>query len=302
VTLSVTFWGINFNVGKIIIAQISPYSAAAIRFFIASLFMIPILMIFESPKVIKEAIKRNAWGYFFLGIIGVAGYNGLFFVGLRYTTPINGALILATNPIITLLLSAVFLKTTFCMHQRIGLLLSFIGVIIVITHGSFNELLHLKIALGDYLIMAANICWSLYSVLGRRYLHHSSPLITTAMTMIAGSVVLILCAGFDLDMPLLLRQSWEIYFLLFYMAFFGSVLAYLFWNYGISHLGAGTTAAFFNLVPVVTMALTVFLGQVVTSVQIIGGLTVILGVLFTTKMINLDKIKSRRNASGSREV
>ena len=61
VTLSVTFWGINFNVGKIIIAQISPYSAAAIRFFIASLFMIPILMIFESPKVIKEAIKRNAW-------------------------------------------------------------------------------------------------------------------------------------------------------------------------------------------------------------------------------------------------
>lgn len=115
--------------GKIIIEQISPFSAAAIRFFIASLFIVPILILFESPKAIKDAIKRNAWGYFILGIIGVAGYNGLFFVGLKYTTPINGALILATNPIITLILSAILLKTTICINQRIGLLFSFIGVL-----------------------------------------------------------------------------------------------------------------------------------------------------------------------------
>lgn len=293
VTLSAIFWGANFNVGKLIIEYIPPLSAAAIRFVMASLCMIPILMVFESRKTISAAIKQNAWGYFFLGIIGVAGYNGLFFVGLMYTTPINGALILATNPIITLILSAIFLKTPIDMNQRIGMVFSFIGVVTVITHGSMDELLHLKMAIGDGMIMTANVCWSLYSVLGRRYLHNSSPLITTAMTMIVGSIFLILVASYDLNVSLLLRQSWEIYFALFYMAFFGSVLAYIFWNYGLSHLGPGITGVFFNLVPIVTMATTVFFGQVVTQIQILGAITVIVGVLFSTKMIDLAKIKQK---------
>lgn len=98
------------------------------------------------------------------------------------------------------------------MNQRIGLILSFIGVLTVITHGSMHELRHLNIALGDGLIMAANLCWSLYSVLGKRLFnqqfapnHHSDD-------QLVGAVMLMLCASYDLNIDSLLNQSWNIYY------------------------------------------------------------------------------------------
>ncbi len=285
VTLSAIFWGTNFNIGKTVIEHISPLGSAAIRFLIASIFIIPLLMCLESKATIKGTIKRNAWIYLLLGVVGVAGFNGLLFVGLKYTSAINGALIMASNPLVTLVLSSFFLKSSINIQQRIGSLLSLAGVITVITQGSLDVLLHLKIASGDWIIMAANICWAAYGVLGKRYLKDSKPIITTAVTMCIGAITLMLLASIDINLPQLLNQAPKIYLSLVYMAIFGSVLAYLFWNYGIAHLGAGNTSIFFNLVPVVTVLTASILGQPIVPVQLIGGLIVISGVLLSTNMI-----------------
>ena len=287
VTLSAIFWGTNFNIGKILIEQISPLAVAAIRFFLASLFLIPILFCFESKALIKETVKRNAWVYLCLGVIGIAGFNCLISVGLKHTTAINASLIMASNPLLTLLLSAIFLKKSINASQRLGLLVSLSGVVAVITHGSLDILLHLKIASGDWFIMAGNLCWAAYGVFGLRYLNDSKPMITTAATMFIGSIVLIFMAGFDVNMSQLLHQTPQIYSALVYMAIFGSVLAYLFWNYGITHLGAGNTSVFFNLVPVVTVLVAAMRGESITLVQMIGGLIVISGVLLSTNVINV---------------
>jgi drug/metabolite transporter (DMT)-like permease len=44
VTLSALFWGTNFNIGKTLIEQISPLTAAALRFSFASLLMMPFIV------------------------------------------------------------------------------------------------------------------------------------------------------------------------------------------------------------------------------------------------------------------
>ena len=287
VTLSAIFWGTNFNIGKTVIEQISPLTAAAIRFSLASLFILPMMLCFESKAIIKETIKRNAWAYLVMGVIGVAGFNGLLFIGLKHTTAINGSLIMASNPLVTLLLSGLFLKNSINITQRIGLLLSLVGVITVITQGSWDVLLHLKIASGDWCIMAANICWAAYGVFSKRYLNNSKPIITTAATMFVGAITLMLLASHDMNLSQLLDQARPVYISLLYMSLFGSVLAYLFWNYGITHLGAENTSIFFNLVPVVTVIVAALFGESITSVQIIGGLIVISGVLLSTNILSL---------------
>lgn len=287
VALSAIFWGTNFNIGKYVIEHISPLTTAAIRFFLASLFITPLIFCLESRATIKEAVKRNQWVYLFLGIVGVGGFNGFIAVGLQYTTAINASLIMATNPLVTTVLSAIFLKSMINGTQRAGLLISLAGVIAVITHGSLDMLLHLRIASGDWLIMAGNICWAVYSVFGRRFLNDSKPMITTTVTMLVGSLALILAASYDANISQLLNQPPQIYSSLLYMSLCGSVLAYLFWNYGITHLGAGTTSVFFNLVPVVTVLVAVIMGEPVTPIQIIGGLIVIFGVSLSTHVITL---------------
>jgi len=302
VTFSVIFWGTNFNIGKIVIEHVSPLATAAIRFVLASLLLVPLVFCLESSVTIKEMVKRNIWVYLFLGLIGVAGFNGLISVGLKYTTAINAALIMATNPLITTLLSALLLKCTINASQRVGLLISLMGVIAVITHGSLDMLLHLRIATGDWLVMAGNICWAAYSVFGRRYLNDSKPMITTAATMSIGAVALALMASYDVNMSELLHQTPFIYMSLLYMAIFGSVIAYLFWNYGISLLGAGNTSVFFNLVPVVTVLVAVILGQPILPIQIIGGMIVISGVLLSTNVINLSVLFGRLKRSSRNTV
>lgn len=283
VTLSTLFWGATFNAGKIAVENMSPLLVAAVRFSLASLIILPIL--FYKENHIKEDIKQNMLMYTVLGIIGVVGFNSLFFLGLKYTTPVNGALIMATNPIVTMLLSAIILKDPIRFNQRIGMSLSLIGVILVVTHGSLEMLLRLKIAFGDWMIMAANICWALYGVLARRYLENSKPLIMTAATMLVGSVILIAFSCYSSSMTPLLHQTWQVYTALIYIASFGSALAYLFWNYGIAKLGAGNTSLFFNLVPIFAVFISMLMGQPVSVLEIFGGAVVILGVLISTSVV-----------------
>ena len=287
-TLSAIFWGANFNVGKILIGYFAPLNLAMIRFLCSFILIIPIVLWVENRSTIIQMIRRNLWIYLVLSIIGIVGYNGLFFEGLKYTTPINAALIMATNPPLTMLLARLFLKESMNINQKIGTFVSLIGIGIVITHGSLTELLHLQLSVGDMVIMLANLCWALYGVIARCYLKQSTPLITTASTMFIGAVILMIVTGYKTTLsPALFDQAVNVYGALIYMVVFGTVLAYLFWNYGISQLGAGKTAIFFNLIPVVTTGIAFFLGQTITSVQMMGGAGVIFGVLLSTNTLKL---------------
>lgn len=282
VILSTLFWGINFHAGKYVVGYISPLDGAAIRFSLASVVILVMLLVKESPMSIWIAIKQQWKAYIILGIIGVTGFNGLFFWGLKYTTAVNGALIMATNPLVTVLISAFILKDTIRINQYIGMCLSLVGVIMVVTQGKWVMLRHFHIALGDWIIMGANVCFALYGVLCRRYLKESKPLITTAMTMIIGALTLLLCASLSPSPSAWLHQSWEVYAALLHMALFGTVLAYLFWNSGIIYLGINQTVIFFNLVPVFTVLIAMMLGQPILLIQILGGILVLMGVLIST--------------------
>ena len=295
-TLSTIFWGANFNVSKILLGYLSPLNLATLRFLCSFILIFPVILFIENRNNIKQMIQQDFGVHVALSIIGVVGYNTLIFEGLKYTTPINAALIMATNPLLTMLLARLFLKEIMSINQKIGAFISFISVGLIITHGSLTELLNLQLSVGDIIVMLANICWALYGVLARCYLKQSSPLITTASTMCIGSVILMLLAGYNLNANMLrafIHQLPDMYGALIYMIIFGTVLAYLFWNYSINQLGAGKTSIFFNLIPVVTTIIAIILGQTITSVQIIGGIGVIFGVLLSTSAIksSLDFLK-----------
>jgi drug/metabolite transporter (DMT)-like permease len=285
VALTALFWGASFNVGKYIVEYLPPLTAASIRFTLASVLILAIM--FWKEKNILANIKNNWLAYIIIGVVGVAGFNGLFFLGLKYTSAVNGALIMATNPLVTMLLAAVLLKEPISKSQRAGILLSLVGVLIVIAQGSMLVLLNMKMSLGDGIIFAANVCWAMYGVLGRKLVKDSSPLISTAMTMCTGTIALIFLSGASLFSVDAATLNWGVYGGLIYLAVFCSVLAYLFWNCGIANLGATTTSTFFNLVPVFTVLISLCLGQPVSTIQLVGGALVILGVLISTNMVGV---------------
>ena len=289
VILSTFFWGTNFNAGSIVVSSVSPLTAASERFIIATLAIFVFMIIKDKGNI--NAFKLNWKPLILLGLCGITGFNLAFFIGLQTTSALNGALIMATSPVTTILISSIIEKHRVSLPQTVGMLISLIGVILVISHGDINNILKLHFTRGDLIILLGNLAWATYTVGCRRFISDSTPLQTTAFTMLFGTIGIVVFSFYQSD---LIKEIEEIstynQIILIYMGLVGSVLAYLFWNVGIKELGAANTSLFFNFVPVFTLLLAFITGTIPNLLQLAGALLVISGVIYATGSYQILKI------------
>lgn len=196
---------------------------------------------------------------------------------------------MATNPLLTTVLSYLILKTAITKRQTAGIIFALLGVILVLTQGSLKVFYTMSFSIGDAFILLGNVCWALYGVLGRKYLHKSSSLETTTYTMIIGAIFLSIFALIIPSPQPLSKVTITAWGAILFMAVFTSVLGYLWWNRAMEIIGAGKTSVFFNLVPVVTMVISFLTGTTVSVIQILGMTLVILGVLTSSGFVQVKK-------------
>lgn len=269
------FWGANFVLAGPVLADMTPLWAAALRFVLGALLMLVIVR--WQGESLAAAIRAHAGVYLLLGAVGIGAFNILFFYALRDTSAANASLIMATNPLLTTLLAALLLGEQPGARHLAGIPLALIGVTVVISAGDWTRLAALHVARGDVLMLAANLAWALYNVLGRRYMpRDASSVVNTTLVMTAGAVLLFAVALGSAVMPAMPGIQAMVALLIMTVA--GTVLAYLFWNNGIALLGASRTALFLNFVPVFAMLIGAVTGVLPTLAQLAGGLLVIGGI------------------------
>ncbi|MFD0930632.1 DMT family transporter [Methylophilus glucosoxydans] len=270
-TLAAILWGANFNLAKPVLAEMSPYLAGASRYTIAAMVMILI------ARFSQAVIPLREWkAYLTLGIVGVFGFNLFFFLGMAHSSAINGALIMALNPLLTAILSYFILGERPKLAQLLAFPVGIAGVAIVVL-GAGAEW---TIATGDLYIMIASLNWAVYNVLVKKMMPKQvSGIASTAGIMTVGALALSLaaaCNGSPLVMP-----TAHAGLALLIMALGGGVLAYLFWNASIKHLGPAKAAIFMNLIPVTTMVIAAFEHVPPTQGQLFGAVLVISAVSFS---------------------
>lgn len=272
------FWGTNFNAAHAIAGKVQPLTAAAGRFAIAILVFMAMRAIArpESQLRASDIVKLIA-----LGLIGVFGFNSVFFIALSSTSSLNGALIMALSPLVTSLLSTIILGTVLTARQLIGIAIAFLGVTLVITGGHFAAL---HVATGDWWMLLGCFAWSLYCVLVQKWVPHVPPMQQARWTIGAGATALMAFALVREPVTDLFTQTPVTLAIVAYMALFGTVLAYLYWLRGVQTLGPQRSSIAFNLVPVFTLLVNLALGEIPNTVQVAGLLTVIAGVVFASGM------------------
>jgi drug/metabolite transporter (DMT)-like permease len=277
VSATALFWGANFVLAGLVLSDLPPLWAAAIRFMLGAGLMLGIAVV--RREHLLGLLRRHAWVYIMLGTVGIAAFNLLFFYALQTTSANNGALIMAINPLLTTLLAAAFIGEKATLRHVLALPVALAGVAVVVSHGEMDRLASLSLSRGDLMMIAATLSWAAYNVLTRRYMPQGSPIAHTSWIMAAGALVLLavaLASGSHIH-ALGMRAGLAMGF----MVVAGTVLAYLFWGLGIVRLGAGRTAIFINLVPVFAMLSGTFIGDMPTGAQLIGGLLVLGGVLIS---------------------
>ncbi|WP_047517014.1 DMT family transporter [Methylophilus sp. Q8] len=275
-TMAAIFWGANFNLARPVIAEMGPYVAGASRYVLAAAVMVLI------AQMRKEAIPAQHWkAYLTLGVVGVFGFNLFFFLGMETSSAINGALIMALNPLLTAVLGYVILRDKPSTQQLLAFPIGIAGVAIVVLGAGAQ----LKIAVGDIYILIASLNWALYNVLVKKMMPKQvGGIANTAGIMTVGAMALSIAAimhGDHVVVPTIHAGA-----ALLTMSLGGGVLAYLFWNASISHLGPSKAAIFMNLVPVTTMVIAAFEHVPPNHAQLLGAMLVISAVTFSSVSVS----------------
>ncbi len=279
------FWGGTFIAGRLIAPTIDPYSAAFLRFLIASIFLIFLAIKMEGR--LPRIEPNNIIILFLLGLTGIFTYNICFFSGLKYIQANQASLIIACNPIAISLCSALFFKEKLSPIKIAGISISVTGALIVISKGNLLNILELGLGKGELLIVGCVASWVAYSLLGKKAMVSLSPIASVCYSSVAGTIMLLLPAyskGVFTNMMSYNLVEWSS---LFYLGFFGTVLGFLWYYEGIKKIGPMKAGIFINFVPLSVIFLSFFmLNESITPALILGALFVFAGVYLTNSTKN----------------
>lgn len=287
--LTAILWGGTFIAGKAIAGTGNPLSLSFVRFAIASVFL---LIITKRVKGSLPSVKRGqVVPLLLLGATGVFSYNIFFFYALNYIQAGKASLIIANNPIFISLLSALIFKERLDAVKCVGILLSVTGAVVVISDGNIFELLSIGVGKGELLTVGCVISWVTYSLIGKQVMGNLSPLISVCYSSVAGTVMLLFPALISGSFGEIFSYSGVAWFNLFYLAFFGTVVGFLWYYEGIKSIGATKSSVFINFVPVSAIIFSyLILNEPVGKSLLIGAVLVISGVILTNGSAIFQKV------------
>ncbi|MDL2239272.1 DMT family transporter [Bacteroidales bacterium OttesenSCG-928-K03] len=274
VILSMIFWGITFVWTKDTLTVYNPITIITIRLLISS------LMLFAYMKLSRkwEKIQKSDIKYF----LALAFFSPfLYFIGetfgIKNSSSTIASVMIATIPIFSAISSVIVYKEQLSKLNFLGMAISFIGLLLVIVNPDYSIALSLK---GFLWLMLAVIVSVFYALILRKISIRYNPISLVAYQNFIGFIYFLpLFFIFDFSSFITIIPSINICLNLFFLAVFGSSLAFIFFTIGNRELGVGKTSFFSNLIPIFT-AITAFfiLGEKISLLNIIGIITVILGL------------------------
>lgn len=272
------FWAGNFVVGRAVANQAAPIGLSFWRWFIAMLIILPFVVkpIWQQRQIIKQHMAS----LILLSILSISGFNSLAYISLQYTTATNATLLNSFIPIFILVISGFFFKDKISNKQIVGVAISLLGVIVILTRLDKAVIASLKINKGDLWMLLAALDWALYSIL----LKHLRPKGLTPMAflgimIIIGTLFLVPVLALNPMNEQPITWNSEMIRALAYIAIFPSIVSYLAWNYGIQSLGAAVGGQFIHLMPFFGAILAIiFLGESIHLYHLVGGLCIAIGL------------------------
>ncbi|MEW6703343.1 MAG: DMT family transporter [Pseudomonadota bacterium] len=275
-------WGASWPCGRILAQSLPPLTAASLRFVIAAVLLMAWLR--SSGRTAGlQALSRRQWGWLAIGgAVGVFGYAMFFMLGLQRVPASRAALVVTTNPALTMLIAAWWFKERMNGTIMAGMVLAALGAAVVITHGAPQRLFTGELGTGEALLAGCVLSWVGYTLIGRGPLAGIDALTTTTVTAAIGCAML-LAAALAFEGPsgfaALAQAPAEVWSALLFLAVGATVLAYSWYFDGVGALGAGAASGYITLVPVFGVALSaLLLGEQIDASIVLGGAMAIGGM------------------------
>ncbi len=281
--LTTIFWSGNFIVGKAAsLYQIPPFSLNFYRWFFAGLILFP----FTFKELIdkKKYILKNIGFFIILGILSITIFNSIVYYSLYYTQVISGVLMISTIPVWIIFIASILNIEKTNAFQIIGVSLSLIGVIFIITKADLNLIKNLNFNKGDLSMIVAMFAWAAYSALLKKKKYEISQLALLQVVIISGLIFLVPIYFIEMNLGHLIVLGQPFYLTLSYVVIFPGLLSFFFWIKGISIIGANRAGIFLHLMPIfgAIMAMIIF-DEKFMYYHLLGAIFILAGITLSNK-------------------
>lgn len=280
-------WALTFVFYKIAFLSFNPITIIFIRFLISG----SLLFLFTKLSAKLQKVRKEDWRYF---IILAFFEPFLYFMGesfgLTYISATLGSVIISLIPLVVPIAAYFFFKEKLTLLNITGLIISFLGVVLIIMA---NGIEFETTLIGILLMFIAVIGASGYVITAKSLTHrYNAYTITCYQNVIGMFFFLPFFLIFDLR-SFNLQFSMNSLLAIIYLAIFGSSVAFIIFAWAIKILGPSKANIFTNLIPAFTAFFSFLVLNEQMSVLKITGIAIVVAglVLSQLRSVNLKKQK-----------
>lgn len=294
--LMVVTWGSMFPVLERILETWDPLSATVARHTLAVFTMLTVLGLRDRRLPVHGRLPwRRLW---VLGFFGMTATSLMTSYSVFLSSGVSTAIAAATNPITSALVARLVQRAPLASGLAVGAVLSTVGGLISIFGGQGAEM---QFRGGELLVILANLLWTWYSIMAQRWLAGFSQLQISALTALTGVLCLVAVVAmigatgatdFRFDLSL------EPVILLVYAGAISVAVGNSLWHFAVSRVGVTVAAVFNNLMPIVAVLISLWVGTRPTLVQLVGGAVILAGVIYAQMLA----LRSRSTQAAASEA
>jgi drug/metabolite transporter (DMT)-like permease len=269
-------WGGSIVAQKLALSGFSAVEASVLRDMGGLLILI--ITWWSQGESLVHLMARDYRTLALLGL-GVLGNHLLILIGLKYVSGAVAGVIIGSLPVVTALLSALFIQDVPYRAVLAGSLLSFLGVglVSVVGFSAAGE----RPMLGGTLVFLGVASWALYTIGSRAIMERVSALTVNWTTTLAATVFQLPLLATDQKMLKTGLDSVALpdWLALAYLVVFATAIAQQAWLFGVKNIGPSRASVLGNLTPVAAVVLSALvLKETVGAVEVIGIVLILCGV------------------------
>jgi drug/metabolite transporter (DMT)-like permease len=276
-----TIYGLNHTIAKEVMPNyIQGFGFVQVRLLgAASLFWLVSLFI-PQQKIDRADLPKML----LCALLGMVVNMLCFFKGIELSTPINSAVLITITPILVFVFSAILIKERLLLPRIVGVILGFIGALVLIVFGNEIRLDAPNIPLGNMLFVINASSFGMYLVLVKSLSAKYTTVHLLKWLFLFGFIM-----ALPISYPEFSEVSWstlpfEAIWRFGYVIVGTTFMTYLLNVYALKQLKASTVGVFTYLQPLIGIGYAILVGaDGLTVYKLVAGAVVLLGVYLVTK-------------------
>ena len=276
------FWALGHPLGRIILRTVHPFQLAFINLLVGLLALVSYLAASGKLRSLRAVSRGDFVGSLGLGVLGFAIYQVLTFSALSRIPASINAVLVSTNVVMIAPLAALVLGERLRWVRAAAIVCAFAGVVLITLSQGFAAGSRID-PVGCVFSLLAAFSFALYTVLGKRIVQRTDPLLATALALFSGTVLLGVTASATIGFGPLWSADGQAWSLMILLGLTMIGFAYPAWFACLKRLPASRVSVFIYLTPVFAVILSfVILGERVTWPFFTGGVLVLGGIAAAT--------------------